>query len=184
MSQQIRIPASAVSELEWVEKMDWDEGVTLTALIDWINEVVEMYRPDDQDSRSSPNFTARSFRHYQTLGCIDSPKRVGKQARYEFRHYLQALLIRKLLWERVSSGQIAALLAGKSNEEYKTLLFEGISIIPAESGDKPDTSTQTWSRTKVSDGVELHIASDCRGPLEEEMIQAILEAVEKRLRAL
>lgn len=181
-SGQIQIPESAVAELEVVEGMDWGDGVTLAALIDWINQVVEMYRPKDTDARSSQNFTTRSFRHYQTLGCIDSPRRVGKRAMYGFRHYLQALLVRKLLWERVSSDQISHLLKGRSTDEYKTLLFQGIVMVPRREETNSDTVPRTWRRTTLVEGVELHVSVDSPQPFEEGEIQQILSAVERALR--
>ncbi len=77
----IRIPAAAVRELEQVEQWDWTDGVSLADLLDWINAVVARFRPDEigADSRASQEFSPRTFRHYQTLGCIDAPERAGKQ---------------------------------------------------------------------------------------------------------
>ena len=66
----IRIPASAIREFEQVEGMDWSEGLSLPALLEWINEVTARFRPDEigADSRASQEFSPRTFRHYQTLG--------------------------------------------------------------------------------------------------------------------
>ena len=124
---KIRIPESAIEELDQVEQIDWEEGVGLQELIDWINQIVERFRPDsiNASARSSAAFTPRSFRHYQTMGCIDAPKRAGKSVNYGFKHYLQGLVIRKLLWEKVPSEQIAKLMAGKDTGELKRLLLEG-----------------------------------------------------------
>jgi DNA-binding transcriptional MerR regulator len=131
----IRIPASAVREFEQVEKMDWSEGISLTELLEWINEVTARFRPDEigDDSRASQDFSPRTFRHYQTLGCIDAPERAGKQVVYRFRHYVQALLLRKLIWERVPSEKISVLMAGRSTAETKQLLFDGIEIVARKS---------------------------------------------------
>ena len=177
---KIKLPTSALTELEMVEHLDWEEGVSLSGLIDWINQVVALYRPDQTDSRSSPNFTPRSFRHYQTLGCIDSPTRVGKEARYSFRHYLQALLVRKLLWERVPSEQIAILLRAKTNEDYKRLLLQGVEIVRCEEVATSGRS-ETWTRSSILPGIELHLREDeiPRNPTE---IQEALELIERVLR--
>lgn len=93
--------------------MDWSEGVTLPELLDWINGVAARFRPDDvgADSRAGEEFTPRTFRHYQTLGCIDAPDRVGKRAVYRFRQYVQALLLRRLIWERLPSERIATIMS-------------------------------------------------------------------------
>lgn len=174
----IRIPAAAIRELEQVEQMDWSDGISLTDLLEWINAVVARFRPDEigADSRASQEFSPRTFRHYQTLGCIDAPERVGKQVVYRFRHYLQGLLIRKLLWERVPSEKIATLMAGRTTADYKNLLFEGIQIIarPSKSSGTSATGPQVaeeWKRIGVAPGVELHLRSDLPKPKPAELKQ-------------
>lgn len=186
MSQKrpfIRIPASAVREFEEVERMDWSEGVSLDELLDWINEVAARFRPDEigADSRASQEFSIRTFRHYQTLGCIDAPERAGKQVVYRFRHYVQALLLRKLLWERVPSEKIAALMAGRSTTETKQLLFDGIEIIARQSSSSGQSSSpaaaEKWKRIGIAPGVELHLRGDQPKPKPAELKQwlALLE---------
>ena len=87
--------------------------MTLTELLKRTNRLAVLFLPngDDRDSRVSPVFQPRSFRRYQTLGCIDVPERVGKRAMYGFRHFVQALLVRKLLWEHLPAERIATLMA-------------------------------------------------------------------------
>ncbi len=176
----IRIPAAAVRELEEVEQMDWTDGVSLTDLLEWINAVVARFRPDEigTDSRASQEFSPRTFRHYQTLGCIDAPERAGKQVVYRYRHYIQGLLIRKLLWERVPSEKIATLMAGRTTADYKQLLFEGIEIIarPSKSSGVSATGPQAaeaWKRIVVVPGVELHLRGDLPKPKPAELKQWI-----------
>ena len=181
---QIRIPREALEEFEAVEKEDWEEGITISALVGWINMVENRFRPDDLDSRSGKEFSERSLRHYQTLGCIDAPRRVGKQARYGFRQYLQALLIRKLIWERVSSDQIGVLMREKSNEEYKTMLFDGVEIIAQRSAPGtppfPVGSSETWKRHTVGTGIELHL-SEGRGNISPQERKLIISEIERIL---
>jgi len=174
----IRIPAAAVRELEQVEQMDWTDGVSLMDLLEWINMVVARFRPGDigEDSRASLEFSPRTFRHYQTLGCIDAPERAGKQVVYRFRHYLQGLLIRKLLWERVPSEKIAILMAGRTTAEYKQLLFKGIEIIARQTkgaGEIPTApaAAEYWKRIGVVPGVELYLRGDLPKPKPAELKQ-------------
>ena len=131
----IRIPESAVREFDEIERMDWSQGVTLPELLDWINGVAARFRPDDigADSRVGEQFTPRTFRHYQTLGCIDAPDRIGKRAVYRFRQYVQALLLRKLIWERLPSEQIATVMRDRTTADLKRLLFQGIEVVPRQS---------------------------------------------------
>ena len=172
----IKIPASAIRELEDVARMDWSEGITLTELINWINTVVARFKPDGigGDSRAGAEFTPRTFRHYQTLGCIDEPRKVGKRALYEFRHYLQGMVIRKLLWERVSSGDIALLMANRTTEQLKHLLLEGVEVIPKSSyGEDLQASKkqESWKRSSVFPGLEIHLRDDIPKPRRAELDQ-------------
>lgn len=183
-SRQISLPEAAIAQFDSVENSDWSEGVGLEELVDWINWVADRFRPEEigDSTRSSQEFTTRSFRHYQTLGCIDKPERVGRKGVYRFRQYLQALLIRKLLWERVPSAQIVALMDGRSNEELKRLLFEGIKIVPGqgretESSHSPALALpESWSRIELNPGVELHLKGD-RPSLKNNEIEALLDRI-------
>jgi DNA-binding transcriptional MerR regulator len=168
--------------------MDWSEGLSLPALLEWINEVTARFRPDEigDDSRASQEFSPRTFRHYQTLGCIDAPERSGKQAVYRFRHYVQALLLRKLLWERVPSEQIAALMADRSTAETQQLLFDGIEIVARQAAGVGGASTapaagEAWKRVGIAPGIELHLRGDLRKPKPAELAQ-IITLLENALR--
>ena len=185
---KIRISQEAVFEFEVVEHSDWSAGVPLDSLVKWINWVAEQFRPDEigDSSRSSEDFTVRSFRHYQTLGCIDSPARLGRSARYYFRHYLQALLIRKLIWERVSSAQIARMMKGRSNEELKRLLFEGIEIVSSDgmplTVEQPNHGIARWMRQELTPGVEIHLMEP-RPKLGPEEVARVLEKIRNLLQS-
>lgn len=187
-SPRISLPAEAIAEFESVERSDWTDGIGLEELVDWINWVADRFRPDeiDESARTSQEFTQRSFRHYQTLGCIDKPERVGRKGVYRFRQYLQALLIRKLLWERVPSSQIVPLMKGRSNEELKRLLFEGIEIVPNRTRDKepcvsrPSGHPDSWTRVPLGSGIELHFREGTSKPGPAE-IGEIIENVRRYL---
>ena len=182
--QKIRLPESAIKELEEVEALDWEDGVGLQDLIAWINQIADRFRPSsiNESARSSAAFAPRSFRHYQTMGCIDAPRRAGKSVTYGFKHYLQGLVIRKLLWEKLPSEQIVKLMAGRDTGELKRLLLEGIEIVAAGGGgkDSPRTDGGTWKRVVLAPGVELHLESS-RSPLSQEETETVLEKVRERL---
>jgi hypothetical protein len=53
---------------------------------------------------------------------------------YGYRHFVQALLVRKLLWEHLPAERIAGLMAGRSTEEAKRMLFGGVEMVARQSG--------------------------------------------------
>ena len=175
----IRIPAAALEEFKQVESMDWSDGVRLKDLVDWVNMVAERFRPAaiGEGTRASAEFTERTFRHYQTLGCIDAPERDGKQVVYRFRQYVQALLLRRLLWENLPSAAIATVMAGRTTWELKNLLLEGIEILPRSSGrstGRPvEAGSETWRRIAIAPGVELHLRDGLKRPDEKRLRQWI-----------
>jgi len=48
---------------------------------------------------------------------------------YRFRHFALALLVRKLLWERVSAEQITAVMSGHGTEETERLFLGDAEIV-------------------------------------------------------
>jgi len=188
-TRPIRIPNSALEELAEVELMDL--SLTMDDLVVWVNEVVRRFVPEagrGDDRRVSGGFTARTLRHYQTLGCLDAPEKVGKEARYGFRHYLQALMIRKLLHERVAAERIQGLMDGRTNDEYKELLFHGIELVARRTDGKaggtvandPPVSS-AWLRIPVAAGVEIHLREHTARPKPAELKQW-LRTIETALR--
>ena len=133
-------------------------------------------------------FAAAAFRHYQTLGCIDPPERDGQRVVYGFRHLVQALLVRKLLWERVPAERIAELMAGRSTAETKGMLFEGVEMVArqgdaggaSEKGESP-VASETWERIAVARDVELHLRDELPKPKAAEL-KKLLARVETALR--
>ncbi len=182
---KVTIPALALEELEMIDSPQW--SVSADELVDWVNQIVERFlpHPEPESGRVSLALSVRSLRHYQTLGCIDAPVREGREARYKFRHYLQALLVRKLLWERVPADTIGSLLAGKTTDQYKKLLLDGIEI-QAVSADRtlPEVLSgvpQSWLRIPLIKGVEVHLSPNHFSFKEADMPH-LLQAFEKALR--
>lgn len=148
--------------------------VRLRDLLDRVNQAaLGMNGADGADvspaSRVKPTFTERSFRHYQTLGCIDAPEKFGRMASYSYRHFVQALLIRRLLAERVPSEQILTLV-GRDTPELERMLVDGVEVTARPTGEHTasDRSCSVpemmglWKRFLLAPGVELHIHSKFR----------------------
>ena len=132
------LPAKALREFDKAAKSDWQDGVPLGELLKRVNRVAVRFllEEDGRHSRVKRLFTERSLRHYQTLGCIDPPEKEGRRATYHYRHLVQALLVRRLLWERVPSDQIAVLMAGRGTEEIGRMFLGGIEMVARAEGNR------------------------------------------------
>jgi hypothetical protein len=184
-----QLPAAALREFEKAAKSDWGDGIPLVELLRRVNRVAVQFIPEDdgRGSRVKRLFTERSFRHYQTLGCIDPPEKEGHLASYGFRHLVQALLVRKLLWERVPADQIAVLMAGRGTGETERMFIGGIEMVARLEGSRCGADSaaaelaETWRRVRVAPGVELHLRDDLPNPKPAELKQ-LIERLERALR--
>lgn len=182
----IQIPPSALKELQQLENKDW--SVSAQELVDWVNHIAARFLPantPDKSGRVSENLSLRTMRYYQTLGCIDAPVREGREAHYGFRHYLQALLVRKMLWQRVPASTMAERLPGRTTGEYKNLLLEDIQLMakPGSTQTQPSSveESETWRRLRICEGVELHLREQIAG-IDGRSIPALLKKLETALR--
>jgi DNA-binding transcriptional MerR regulator len=164
------LPAKALREYQKIANFDWGTGVPLTELLKRINRVAAHLAPeeDGQHSRVKRLYTDRSFRHYTTLGCIDPSEKEGRRSVYRFRHLVQALLVRKLLWGRVPSEQIAVVMSGRGTEETEQMFLGGIEMVARADGGEGGSAVasaapgtvEAWKRVRVASGVELHVRND------------------------
>lgn len=186
-----RLPGAALAEFVNFVESDWDAGIPLTELLNRVNLVVAGFIPKNQPQGSPVGrvkqiFTERGFRHYQTCRCIDPPGRHGRFAAYGYRHFVQALLVRRLLWERVPSEQIVVMMAGRTTEEIQHMFIEGVEIVakPWTKALRTDLQVpasadreETWKRIRISPGIELHVRSDLPRP-RPELLGLWLEQIE------
>lgn len=194
----ISIPSLALEELDQVEQMS--PQFSMEDLVHWVNNAVTRFYPEANDSgdkRVSSSFTVRTLRHYQTLGCLDAPEKDGRSAIYGFRHYLQALLIRKLLYLRCSPESIRITLKGKSDKQYKDMLFADLDIVssaspiavlpssvepPAKSSAAPASpGEELWTRIPLGPGAELHLQGQV-GSLSPAKKKKLLKQIENHLK--
>ena len=187
--QSTSLPDQALREYKKIAKSDWKDGVPLSELLDRVNRVAVQFLPeeDGRDSRVKRTFTERSFRHYTTLGCIDPAEKDGRRSVYRYCHFVQALLVRKLLWERVPSEQIAVVMAGRGTEEATRMFLGGIEMVArageeqhAQGSPAPGT-VETWRRVQVKPGVELHVRNDL-AKLRAAELKELLAGLESALR--
>ena len=192
-----RLAVTKMGEFEKAKNADWRGGVPMAEVLDRVNRVTDVLpplhgAPGPGAGRVRRKFTERSFRHYQTLGCIDPPQKKGRQAYYHFRHLVQAVLVRRLLLERVPSERIAGLMAGRGTGELEEMLRGGVEMV-ARSGDAGGIQPmwhengaaapgveERWNRIGIAPGVELHMLAGMR-KMEAEDLRHILERIEAAL---
>jgi DNA-binding transcriptional MerR regulator len=74
------------------------------------------------DGRVAAVPDARTVRYYGTLGLVDRPAIVDREARYGRRHVLQLVAIKALQARGLPLAEIQRQLYGRSNSELETLL--------------------------------------------------------------
>jgi DNA-binding transcriptional MerR regulator len=202
MYPQVPSPA-AVRAFEEAREADWEGGVSLHELLGRVNRAAPGFLPeegghggqggrDGKAGRVRREFTERSFRHYQTLRCIEPPQKRGRNAAYGFRHLVQALLVRALLWRGLPAGQIAEIIPHAGTGELERMLMGGVEMVArgevAGGGEGGRTGAgtgegeaETWRRVRVVPGVELHLRGGLPRPTPEEL-RGWLDLLEKALR--
>ncbi len=170
----------------------WGEGVSLDELLARVNLVASKLLPaaEERDLRISPTLVPRTFRHYVTLGCIDVGRRIGRRVVYDHRHFLQALLLRRLLSERVPARRMPELMSGRSNEETEKMLLGGVEMVvrPGAGSMNAENSgttfpglVESWARVIVAPGIELHLREDLPKP-KPTALRELLARLETALR--
>lgn len=103
-----------------------------------VNGLIERYLPASRsfNVKLRDAFNPRLVRYYATFGLISPPEREGKQARYHYGHLLQALVIRRLLFEGYTAPALLKMLAGKTESDYEAVLAGGVAtaaaVVPRE----------------------------------------------------
>ena len=102
----------------------------LEEFVEVVNSLVERYLPVSRsfNVKLRDAFNPRLVRYYATFGLISPPEREGKEARYTYLHLLQALVIRRLLFEGFTAPALLKILAGKGEADYEAMLAGGVSV--------------------------------------------------------
>jgi DNA-binding transcriptional MerR regulator len=129
------------------------------------------------DARVSAAPDARTVRYYTTLGLLDRPSIVGRQARYSQRHLLQLLAIKGFQVRGLPLGDIQERLYGRSDAELRAL----IEALESEPVDTPAAPPGVSVReVTIEPGLRLLVEEGYRpGPGAETKIQAALAALSR-----
>jgi DNA-binding transcriptional MerR regulator len=127
-----------------------------------------------RDGRIAPAPDARTIRYYTTLGLLDRPRIIDREARYGRRHVLQLVAIKALQAQSLPLAEVQERLYGKSEAELEATLA---ALAPAEAGERrTKVRAVTWREVTIEPGLKL-LAEDGWAPRLEGA------ALERRIRA-
>ncbi len=106
------------------------------------------------DGRVSAVPDARTIRYYTTLGLVDRPVIVDRQARYGDRHRLQLVAIKALQGAGLPLAEIQRRVYARSNTELEAMV-SSLARIPEPTGRRP-TATR-WFELTLEPGIRLMV---------------------------
>jgi DNA-binding transcriptional MerR regulator len=131
------------------------------------------------DGRVSPVPDARTVRYYTTLGLVDRPRIVDREARYGQRHILQLAAIKRMQADGARLADVQRRLYGRSDAELEALLATAAAP-RRESRAQP----VAWREVEVAPGLRLLAQADWtfQGTEDEVMarVRAALEVLSTR----
>ena len=102
---------------------------TLSEFVAILNGWLPQFLPENPaNTRVREEVTPRLVRHYTSLGTIDEPLKQGREARYTYRHFLQMLVVRRLLSEGYGAEAIGDLAKTQENADLELLLQGGVQL--------------------------------------------------------
>jgi DNA-binding transcriptional MerR regulator len=107
------------------------------------------------DGRVSPVPDARTVRYYTTLGLVDRPRIVDREARYGQRHILQLAAIKRMQADGARLADVQRRLYGRSDAELEALLATAAAP-RRESRAQP----VAWREVEVVPGLRLLAQAD------------------------
>jgi len=129
------------------------------------------------DGRVAAAPDARTVRYYGTLGLVDRPSIVEREARYGRRHVLQLVAVKALQARGLPLAEIQARLYGRSNSELETLL----SAVSQDQARPAGVRALRWREVTVEPGLKVMVEDGWAPRLSpsalEERIRAALAAL-------
>ncbi|HEY9879743.1 MAG TPA: MerR family transcriptional regulator [Leptolyngbyaceae cyanobacterium] len=97
---------------------------SLEEFVEVANELLPQFLPPEElDSRVQDTINPRLVRYYTTQGLLDKPLKLGREARYVYRHLLQLLVLRRLLAKGYNAGSLGNVMVNKPERELEALLL-------------------------------------------------------------
>ena len=129
------------------------------------------------DGRVTAAPDARMVRYYGTLGLVDRPVIVEREARYGRRHLLQLVAVKALQARGLPLADVQARLYGCSNSELENLL----KAVSQDRPQPPAIQSLRWREVTVEPGFKILVEDGWVSRLSpaalEERIRAALAAL-------
>ncbi|HSE42058.1 MAG TPA: MerR family transcriptional regulator [Acidobacteriota bacterium] len=131
-----------------------EKNLTLEELSQEVEKLLDQRNLLDvqRDGRVSAVPDARTIRYYTTLGLLERPRIVDRQASYGKRHVLQLLAIKSLQGMSMPLEEIQSRLYGKSDRELEAILE---SISNKRKTTKSDIHPIVWREIMIEPGLKI-----------------------------
>lgn len=135
-----------------------------------------------RDGRVSPAPDARTVRYYTTLGLVDRPRIVDREARYGRRHVLQLCAVKVLQAAGLPLAEVQSRLYGRSDAELEALLAPLVAAPPSRPAHaRAEPRPICWRECTIEPGLKLVAEAGWSPHLDpatrEERIRAALAAL-------
>jgi len=104
------------------------------------------------DGRISAAPDPRTVRYYTTLGLLDRPQIVAREARYGRRHVLQLCAIKALQTAGMPLAEVQSRLYGRSDSELEALIA---SAAESHRQQLPEIHALTWREVTIEPGLKI-----------------------------
>jgi DNA-binding transcriptional MerR regulator len=129
------------------------------------------------DGRVSAAPDGRTIRYYTTLGILEKPKVISRQAFYGKRQVLQLLAIKSLQGLSLPLGEIQARLYGKSDKELEAILESISNKLKSAQTAHAEIHPLIWREVMIEPGLKIMIEDQWRLSDEESLIKRIQSAL-------
>jgi DNA-binding transcriptional MerR regulator len=156
-----------------------DQELTLEQLSDEVEEQLKRrgLLNAQHDGRVSPAPDGRTIRYYTTLGLLEKPKVISRQAFYGKRHVLQLLAIKSLQGLSLPLGEIQARLYGKSDKELEAILESISNKLKSEQSARAEYHPLVWREVMIEPGLKIMIEDQWQLSDEESLTKRIQSAL-------
>src|SRR3954454_25055829 len=122
-------------------------------LVSAVQRILERAGIDDRspDGRVTPIPDARTVRYYTTLGLVDRPRIVDREARYGPRQVLQLAAIKRLQAEGARLADIQERLYGQSDAELRALVATATTAVRRATSPEP----VVWREVAIAPGLKI-----------------------------